>query len=135
MDKELKEFLGIEGITKNLSIKKLIKYQLKYTLYFLILGINYLVKKIIKLSDDYSISMSYGVFKTCKKCTFGKSKESLAIVSIEGYSRNDKVLQIMNFYNKNYTNRGSCLGYSNCGKCLTVINTDNIILPCRWKQI
>ena len=134
MDRELKEFLSIEGIRKNLSLKGLIKLVLKYELYFLILCVFYIATLIGKAKQDV-ISLAYGIMKPCKRCVWGKKRESLAIVSLSGYSRNDKVLQIMNYKGKNWTNRGDCLGYSECGNCISVIEGNNKNEICNWKEL
>jgi len=131
MDAEIKEFLGLDGLRNNLSFKKIIKYQLKYSLYFLILLIAWLSAAIIKVKND-TMSMSYGVFKACKRCTYGKSRETIIILSGNGYSRNDKVLQIMNYKNLNYTNVSDCLGYTKCSKCLDVIDKKINDKPCKF---
>jgi hypothetical protein len=133
MDQELKEFLGVEKIDKTLTIKKLIKNILKYDLYFVVLGIYYLAVKISKSKDDV-MAISYGIMKPCKRCVYGKSKETLIVLSNSGYNRDDKVLQVMNYKHKNYNNRGECLGYSKCGKCLDAIDK-KITLNCTWKEI
>jgi len=133
INKELKEFLEIEGIRKNLSLKGLIKLVLKYQLYFLILGVYYLAILIGRAKQGV-ITLSYGILKPCKRCVWGKKKESIAIVSLYGYSRDDKVIHVMNYKGKNWANRGSCKGYSSCYQCLNEINLQSNTLPCRWKE-
>jgi hypothetical protein len=133
MNNELKEFMGVEKIDKNLTIKKLIKNILKYDLYFIILGIYYIGIKISKMKDG-AMAISYGIFKPCKKCVYGKSRETLIILSNSGYSRDDRVLQVMNYKDHNWYNDGECLGYSKCGECTTAIENKNY-KPCKWKRM
>jgi hypothetical protein len=135
MDPEVRELLSLDGISKNLSIRKLIKYQLKYSLYFLVMGIMYVGTRLVKIKSDLdAMSTSYGILKTCKRCTYGKSRETLLIISSKGYSRDNKVLQVMNYNNNNWNNIGDCLGYSNCNKCIKAID-NSATLPCKWKSI
>ena len=134
MDKELKKFLEIEGIKKNLSLKGLVKLTLKYQLYFLLLCIYWLAIKIGK-AKDWLLATSYGVLKPCKRCVWGKSKESLCIYSIRGYSRDNKVLTIMNYKGKNWTNTGNCIGANKCQNCIIVIDGDDKSKPCVWKGL
>ena len=133
MDKDLLEFLELQGIRKNLTVRNLVKYNLKFSLYFLALGIYYVALGIGKIKGSlFEFSSSYGILKNCNRCVFGKSRETLIIISGNGYSRNDKVLQIMNLDKKNYTNKGRCIGYSKCGKCLEVINNKDKSKPCKF---
>ena len=133
MDREFKEFLELDDIKKNLSIKGLIKYTLKYIFYFLALAV-YCIAVIVNKAKSDVMSLSYGILKPCRRCVYGKKRETLAIVSMIGYSRNDKVLQVMNYNGKNYCNRGDCLDYTKCNKCLKAIN-NNSGLPCTWKEL
>lgn len=79
--------------------------------------------------------LSYGILSTCKRCTFAKSRETIIIVSKKGYSRNNKVLIVMNYKNHNYARRGDCLGIDKCPlECLRSI--DGLKgLPCKWIRL
>ena len=133
MDREFKEFLEIEGIKKNLTIKGLIKYILKYIFYSLALVVYYFAIAVNKAKSD-AMSLSYGILKPCNKCVWGKKREALIILSGTGYSRDDKVLQVMNYDGCNWTNRGDCIGYTKCAKCIEAINK-KVELCCNWKKM
>jgi len=130
-----KDFLQfISGLSikiESLSFKQLAKKILEYFLLLILLGVYYLAKSISRLG---TMAFSYGIFRVCNKCVYGKGRETLGIISLSGYSRDYKVLVIMNHNNKKYARRGECIGILKCGKCLDTIDNKSK-LPCKWKKI
>ena len=92
-----------------------------------------LLKVLDKVGRNF-LSISYGILKPCSKCVYGKSRETLIIVSARGYSRDNEALVVMNYKGKNYYRTGECIGYNKCGKCLEVIDK-NLKLQCKWARI
>lgn len=134
MDRELLEFLELNNVKKNLNVSGLLKLILKFHLYLLIICLMYMIT-LLSRAKSFTINLSYGVLSQCKRCVWSKSKESVAIVSLAGYSRDDRVIQVMNYRSGNYTNRGPCNGYKVCGRCLEVIDKTVTDLPCRWIRL
>ena len=132
---QVKSFIRGQGIDLNKdSLDKLLRSFLKGLVYLVFLLLFLIVKYIEKASRHF-VSMSYGILKPCSRCVYGKSRETLVIVSASGYSRDDQVLVVMNYHNHNWYRVGECLGYSKCGKCLDKINNKDIQLPCKWRRM
>ena len=125
----LKEALELSYQTlkkaRGMSLKKLVKVAVKYTLLFF-LAMFYIVFLVVTKGIEklyyLGVSVSYGILKPCKRCVFAKSRETVAIVSLRGYSRDDEVLMVMNYKGYNWYRRGSCIGYRRCGRCLEAID-------------
>jgi len=119
-------------------LKRLPLYSLILLLVIIYLVYKILEKIIIKLVFKIGIAMTciqFGILKACYRCTYGKSRERLIIISGGGYdNRQGKVLIIIDHKNKKvYFNKGDCIGINNCNRCIEDLNKDN--LPCYFKEI
>jgi len=136
LPKAVREYL--KDINFN-TLKKtdLEKEILKHILILLILMIYVIAKGIIKIAKTFmafSIQARYGILKTCKHCVYSKTKETIILISGEGYNRDNNVLIILTPKNI-YARRSRCLGYLKCGKCLEIIKGKCLNLPCKFIKL
>ena len=104
------------------------------SLLILIFLLIFLIARKLQEAGRHLMSATYGILRPCARCVYGKSRETLIIISGAGYSRDDEVLVVMNYKGANWTRFGSCVGYRSCGHCLEAIcSPDNY--PCEWRKI
>jgi len=115
------------------SAKQLFLSLLKGTVLIVFFVLLILLKVLDKLGRSF-LNISYGILKPCGKCVYGKSRETLIIISARGYSRDNEALVVMNYKGSNWCRKGSCVGFHNCGKCLASIDNQGKF-PCQWKKI
>ncbi len=73
--------------------------------------------------------LAYGILKSCKRCSYQKSNESILIYSKD---RGPRIVMGSGIVLVKY---GDCIGYKNCGKCFEQSLINNNTLPCKWKKI
>jgi len=84
---------------------------------------NYLLKYFKDKSKDF---LSYAILPPCYRCVYGKSNETLIILST---TRDVQV--ILNLDGHTYFRKGKCLGYIYCHKCIEHIK-HKLDLPCKF---
>ena len=76
-------------------------------------------------------SLSYGIFRPCRHCVYGKHGEKVLQLTDR---RGPRVI-VINNTKKAYARHGKCIGFNECGKCFEQIKEHNDDLPCKWVEI